>query len=284
VHPWLLGSADENDVWGQGGTPVNVNNYTYGFKVDVGAAGVTFARPKRYWVAVDSGRDEFTGRSLAGRYRLHSWRNDVKPPAVQLLTTRVTAGRPLVLARVVDAPARGAMSGVDPTSLVLAYRQALVAATDYDRATGVAVFALPLEAPTILPGRTSATIIAADFQESKNLSTPGGGILPNTTFEAVGIRGVNAPTVTWIAPADGRCVDKRRQRLLVVADSAAKVQRVTFFDGNRQVARRPGTSAHLYAAAWQTANAKRGVHRLTAVVRDSRRREASATRTVRLCK
>jgi subtilisin family serine protease len=284
VHPWLLGSADENDVWGQGGMPVNVNNYTSGFKLDVGAAGTTFARPKQYWVAVDSGRDEFSGRSLAGSYRLHSWRNDVKPPVVRLISTRVTAGRPLVIARVVDAAARGAVSGVDPTSLLLGYRRALVAASDYDRDTGVVVFALPPEAPAIRPGRTDATITAADFQESKNLSTPSGSILPNTTFANVRIRAVEGPTVTWIAPAEGRCVDKRRQPLLVVADSPARIRGVTFLDGNRQVARRPGTSTDLYAATWQTGSAKRGVHRLNAVVRDAGGREVRATRAVRVCR
>jgi subtilisin family serine protease len=284
LHPWILGSADENDVWGQGATPVNVNNYTFGFRLDVGAAGITFARPKQYWVAVDSGRDEFSGRSQAGSYRLHTWRNDVKPPVVHLISARVSAGRPLVIARVLDAPARGAMSGVDPLSLLLSYRQALVAATEYDRANGVVVFALPSEAPAIRPGRTDAMITASDFQESKNLSTPNGGILPNTTFANVRISAVDRPTVTWITPADGRCVDKRRQRLLVVADSTARVGQVTFLDGSRQVARRAGTSSDLYAASWQTGNAKRGVHRLIAVVRDARGREARATRMVRVCR
>ncbi|HEV8687192.1 MAG TPA: S8 family serine peptidase, partial [Gaiellaceae bacterium] len=284
IHPWLLGSPDENDVWGQGGMPVNVNNYTFGFKLDVGAAGITFPRPKRYWISVDSGRDEFTGRSQAGPYRLHSWRNDVKPPIVHLLSARVTAGRPLVIARVVDFPARGATSGVDPNSLALGYRQALVAPSAYDRETGVAVFALPPEAPTILPGRTNATITAADFQESKNLTTPHGSVLPNTTFANVRIRGVEGPTVTWIAPERGRCVDRRRQRLLVVADSTVKIRRVTFLDGSRQIARRDGTSTQLYAATWQTGTAKRGSHRLTAVVRDVGGHEARATRTVRVCK
>ena len=38
VHPWLLGSPDENDVQGYAGTPVNVNNLTIDFPLDIGAA------------------------------------------------------------------------------------------------------------------------------------------------------------------------------------------------------------------------------------------------------
>ena len=66
VHPWLLGSPDENDVQGYAGTPVNVNNLTLDFPLDIGAAATVFPRTKAYYVAVDSGRDQFTGRSLGG--------------------------------------------------------------------------------------------------------------------------------------------------------------------------------------------------------------------------
>ena len=66
----------------------------------------TFVRPKRYWVSVDSGRSVFTGQAQHGAYVLKSWVNDVYPPLIQLVTTRVTAGRPLIVARVIDAPRR----------------------------------------------------------------------------------------------------------------------------------------------------------------------------------
>jgi minor extracellular serine protease Vpr len=284
IHPWVLGSRDENDVWGQGGIPVNVNAYTPGFKLDVGAAGVTFARPKQYWVSVDSGRDEFSGESLAGRYRLHSWRNDVKPPVVRLLSARVAAGRPLVLARVVDFAARGATSGVDPTSLALGYRGSLVFASAYDRASGLVVFDVTTDAPTIPKGRNNVSIIASDFQEAKNLSTPNGGILPNTTVAHVRLQGVDGPAVAWATPERGRCVSKPRQPLLVAASSTAAVREVRFLDGKRLIARRAGATRGLSTAAWPTAKAKRGAHRLTAVVRDARGREASAAVAVRVCR
>ena len=62
----MLGSPDENDVQGYAGTPVNVNNLTLDFPLDIGAAATVFPRTKAYYVAVDSGRDQFTG-TLARR-------------------------------------------------------------------------------------------------------------------------------------------------------------------------------------------------------------------------
>ena len=284
IDPWLLGSPDENDVQGQGATPINVNNFTFGYRVDVGAAGVTFPRPKRYWISVDSSRDIFTGLPRHGPYVLKAWQNDVYPPLVGIVSTRVTAGRPLVIARVVDYPARGRDSGVDPTSLVLSYRRSLVGASAYDPVTGYAVFGLPANAPRIPVGRTNATILAADFQESKNVTTPGGSILPNTTFANVRLRGVAGPTVAWLDPERTQCVDRRRQRLLVAADSDKRLRTLTFFDGNKRISRVTGTAAQLYASAWPTARAKRGRHTLTAVVRDAAGREARASRRVRVCR
>ncbi|HJV29838.1 MAG TPA: hypothetical protein VJ645_04910, partial [Gaiellaceae bacterium] len=284
IDPWLLGSPDENDVQGQGATPINVNNFTFGYRVDVGAAGVTFPRPKRYWISVDSGRDTFTGLPQHGPYVLKAWQNDVYPPLVGIVSTRVTAGHPLVIARVVDYPARERDSGVDPTSLVLSYRRSLVGASAYDPVTGYAVFGLPANAPRVPIGRTNATILAADFQESKNVTTPGGSILPNTTFANVRLRGVAGPTVAWLDPERTQCVDRRRQRLLVAADSDKRLRTLTFFDGNKRISRVRGTAAQLYASAWPTARAKRGRHTLTIVVRDAAGREARASRRVRVCR
>ena len=282
--PWLLGSPDENDVQGQGGTPVNVNAFTSGYQIDVGAAGLVFPRPKRYWISVDAGRDVFTNRRQSGAYHLHSWTDDVRPPAVRLLTTRVAAGLPFVIARVVDPGARTAVSGVDPSSLSLTYRNAIVGASGYDPENGVVVFALPLGAPAIPVGATPATITAADFQEAKNVTAPGGEILPNTTFARVRIRGVAGPTISWLDPPQSACADRPREDLVVAASSNARLRSVTFLVDGRQVARRAGTGEQLYAATWRSGSARRGAHRLTAVVRDVRGRAARATRTVRVCR
>ena len=67
IHPWFLGSLDENDVLGYAGIPVNVNGQLPDFLYSIGAAGGVFLPPGRYYVSVDSGRDLFTGaRSPAG--------------------------------------------------------------------------------------------------------------------------------------------------------------------------------------------------------------------------
>ena len=283
-HPWLLGSPDENDVQGQAGIPVNVNNFTPGYGAEVGAAALVFPRTKRYWVSVDAGRDTFTNERLAGRYLLHSWVNDVYPPTVRLLTRRVSAGRPLLVARVLDFPARGGASGIDPSSLVLAYQRTLVGASLYDPSTGIAVFGLPAPAPAIPARRLSATITAADFQEAKNLTTPRGAILPNTTFKQVSLRGVSGPAATWITPEANVCVARRRQELTVVASSTVRLRTVVFLADGKRIATRRGTTADVYTAVWQTGRAKSGKHRLSAIVRDVQGRAFRANRAVRVCR
>ena len=82
IHPWLLGSLDENNVQGYGGTPINMNGYLPDFIFNVGATGAVLPAPGRYYIAVDSGRNPFTGRPLARKYVLRSWINDTTPPVV----------------------------------------------------------------------------------------------------------------------------------------------------------------------------------------------------------
>src|SRR5207244_9571540 len=109
IDPFVLGSKDENDVQGYAGIPTDVNALTYDANVDVGAAGVQFPRLQRFYVSVDSRADAFTNRSQKGKYLLNAWVNDLTPPFVRVLTTRVTSGRPLIVAQAVDS-----QSGVDP--------------------------------------------------------------------------------------------------------------------------------------------------------------------------
>ena len=148
IHPWFLSSLDENDVQGYAGIPVNSNGLMPDFLRNVGAAGGVMLPAGRYYVSVDSGRDFFTGRSLAGPYRLRSWVNDVKPPNIELITRRISAGRPTIVARVRDAA-----SGVDPLSMLLLFGQDFqLCATAYDPDTGVAVFPIPREANPLNAG------------------------------------------------------------------------------------------------------------------------------------
>ena len=94
IDPWFLGSADENDVQGYAGMPVNVNNLTVDFPLDIGAAGTVFPRTKAYFVAVD--RAVISYRPVARRrLRPAPGSTTSTPPLLGLLTTprRRRAGR-----------------------------------------------------------------------------------------------------------------------------------------------------------------------------------------------
>ena len=282
IHPWFLGSLDENDVLGYAGIPVNVNGTLPDFLYSIGAAGGVFLPPGRYYVSVDSGRDLFTGRPLAGPYTLRSWVNDVKPPVVKVLTTKLSSGRPTVVARIVDAK-----SGVDPLSLQLYFgptqRRTTVGATLFDPATGIAAFSIPREALPLEPGTQFMQLVGSDFQEAKNINTESDNPLPNTRVAGIRAEAVRRPTVTWATPAKGKCV-AARQGLLVVANDNVQISSVGFFDGNRQIGRVRKNVAGLYELNWRTTGKRKGTHVLTAVASDIRGREAKASQTVRVCK
>ena len=278
VEPWFLGSRNENDVQGYAGTPVDANVLTAGYRLDVGVAGVVFPREKRYYVAVDSGRDVFTGRSLAGAYVLRSWINDVTPPRFKMLTKRVTAGRPLLAARVTDSG-----SGVDPLSLVIEYRpRVLLGAALYDPTSGLALFPIPRSAPPVIRGVFKGAAEAGDNQETKNIDQIGTNILPNTTIKRVNLRGTTRPAVTWLLPLGTSCL-KGRTSLAVAASAPSKITRILFFNGKRRIATQRRGGAGLYVAQWQTRAVRRGHHRLRVVVK-SRSGSAKAFRNVRVCR
>ena len=132
IDPFFLASRDENDVTGYTGTPVNVNGYMFSYRADVQAAGIQYPRQGQYFVAVDSGKSDFTGQSFAGQYLLHAWLNDVLPPLAAMVTTTVAAGHPTIVARTIDLQA-----GVDPLSLVFAYGDTLIGAAAYDPISGL---------------------------------------------------------------------------------------------------------------------------------------------------
>ncbi len=278
VHPWVLGSKDENDVQGYAATPVNVNNLTLDYPLDIGAAAAVFPTARTYFIAVDSGRDAFTGRSLAGRYVLRAWMNDVTPPLVGLVTTRVAAGRPTIAVRALDAGA-----GIDPYALVLSYGGALVGAAAYDPASGIAIFPLPKQAPALKTGKRRITVGASDFQEAKNVDSIGDSIMPNTTYAAGPIRVVNRPTVAWLAPEHRECLPASTP-LSVVASATRKIRSLRFFDGSRLIATTKRGTEGLYEATWRTGGVAKGLHRLRAIVTDASGRMAEARRDVRICR
>jgi hypothetical protein len=285
VHPWLLGSADENDVQGYGGTPVNVNSISFDYKFDVGAAGVVMPKLGRYYVAVDSGRELFTNRSLAGRYVLWSWQNDVLPPLLGLVTTRVAAGHPTLALRVFDVGSSNfdPGAGVDPLSLLISYNSVLIGAAAYDPVSGLALFPLPAQAPKLKTGKTTLAAVASDFQESKNLDTSGADIMPNTAFANGAVTVVDGPAVTWLLPDAGACAAGRAD-LVVLASSTAAIRSVRFFDGTRLVGTDTSGPAGIYSAVWRAGAAAKGRHTLRAVVTDARGRRAEQHDAVRVCR
>jgi subtilisin family serine protease len=277
IHPWFLGSLDENDVQGYAGTPVNVNTSLPDFLFGTGTAGTVFARPGRYYVSVDSGRDPFTSRSLAGPYVLRSWVNDVKPPVIRLLTPKVSSGHPTIAFRVRDA-----LSGVDPLSITINYSRLLLGASFFDPRTGVAVIPIPREATELREGRVTITLIAADNQETKNVNVVGKNIMPNTRILRARLRVVRAPTIAWVSPGTSGCVSGDVQ-LAVVANSSALVSSVGFSVGGREIGRVRTTQSGVYSITWRP-GAARGKRTLTAAVSDTAGREARAKRTVRICR
>jgi minor extracellular serine protease Vpr len=278
IEPWFLGSPNERDVQGYAGTPVNVNELMFDFGIDLGVAGSSFPKVQRFYVTVDSGSDPFSRRPLPGRYVLRSWVNDVKPPKIRLLTRRVAQGRPTIVARVTDEGA-----GVDPLSLVIAYRNVLVGAVVYDPESGIAIFPLPQQASSIPSGRTRAVVSASDFQESKNVNGIGDDILPNTAFHPVSITGVKGPALTWVSPPANECVTKTVP-LVVVAGSTKRVRAVRFFvDGKQIDVDRKGVS-DVFTGSWETRFASPGRHELKATATDAGDRTFSAVRDLRVCR
>jgi hypothetical protein len=278
VDPWVLGSKNENDVQGYAGTPVNVNDLTFDAHLDVGAAGAQFPRLGRFYIAVDSRADPFTGRSFKGEYILNAWVNDVTPPAVRLITERVNAGRPLIVAQTVDLGA-----GIDPLSLVIQYGRVLLGASDFDPVTGLIIFGIPTSAPKLKTGKIPTTIMASDYQEAKNINTPSDDIYPNTTFRSAPLTVVNGPAVTWIVPFGGTCVDPKSERLVVTGGSTTKPTGVTFSVDGKKIGTDKSGTAGVFAITWKTSGVKKGEHRLTAKLVDRSGRSDTAGRTIRRC-
>jgi subtilisin family serine protease len=278
IDPFVLGSKDENDVQGYAGIPTDVNALTYDANVDVGAAGVQFPRLQTFYVAVDSRADPFTNRPQKGKYVLNAWVNDLTGPRVRIVTTRITAGRPLIVAEVTDA-----QSGVDPLSLVINYNHALVGASAYDPVSGIAIFGIPGAAPAFKAGKTPLVLQASDYQEAKNINTVGNDIYPNTTFKQAKLTVVKGPTITWLTPPANACT-LRSDEVSVLAGSTKQVKQVVFsVDGRRIAVDKTGPSG-IYSHAWKTAKLKKGKHHLLATMTDAAGRTASAARDVRVCK
>ena len=280
IDPWVLGSKDENDVQGYAGIPVNVNGLMYDYQADVETAGAAFPLTKRYYISVDSGADEFTGQSLPGQYALTAWINDLTPPALRLVTTRLSAGRPTIVARATDG-----QSGVDPLSLVLSYNGGvLLGASAYDPVSGLVLFALPSNAPKITAAKKKTVVaVASDYQEAKNVNTIGANVMPNTTYRTAKVAVVAKPTLTWLVPNSNQCL-RSTTRLVVVAGSNKALKTVTFRADAKRLGAKKADTTGLAFVDWKAKLAKKGKHVLRATVRDAAGRTVTAIRRVRVCK
>ncbi len=275
VDPWLLGADDESTVQGYDGTPLDVNGLTFDYNFDISSAAVSFPSVQKYFVAVDSGTDPYTGGSLAGSYILNSWVNDVTPPSLQVLTRRVSAGRPTIAVRTLDS-----QSGVDPFSLVLAYHGVLVGSLAYDPISGLAIFPLPKAAPKLPAGRLRMLFASSDYEEAKNINTTGNNILPNTRTAAHKLRVVHGPTANWLLPSGGTCVAPH-SGLLVTADAPGGVKSVHFLLDGRRLANGKHDAFDLWSG--KLGRVKKGRHKLEVVALTKSGRSATSRIPIHTC-
>ena len=261
---------------GFAGTPVDVNALTYDYLAPVGAAGASFPRQGRYYVAVDSARDPFTG-ATARRPLRPALLGERRDAAVLAASDDTRVGR------TPDARLPHARHAVRrrPGSLTSATRAPSSRVGSFDWQTGIAVFPLPTSVPVLTAGTTlRTTMIASDYQEAKNIDTIGPSIMPNTRTMVSAMRVVRGVAVDWLTPAAGACVHAGA-RALVAASAPGGVASVRFaLDGRQFAVDRSGDQG-----LWSTGlpALKQGAHRLTATA-VAAHRVASATRMVRLCR
>ncbi len=161
IQPVVVAAGDESRLVGYTGLPVYLNPYTSRFGSAVRVAGAVRPAPGAYDVVIDS-----TG--AGGPFAFRFWVDDVTPPTLRLLTPRLARGAELTLS------ALDAGAGVDPASIAVKIDGAAVRARYSARAGRITV-----TSGTLGPGRHKLTVVAADFQEAKNMEDVP-YILPNT--------------------------------------------------------------------------------------------------------
>jgi subtilisin family serine protease len=278
IDPWFLGAPDEWSVQGFAGTPVDVNDLTYDDLFPISAAGASFPSVQAFYVSVDSPRDPFTDRRLAGRYILRSWVNDVTPPLLSVLTRRVSTGRPTIVIRTLDF-----QSGVDPLSLAIGYGSNVIGASAYDPVTGLATFPLPRAATALGAGKLRLTVLSSDYQEAKNIDTTGTDILPNTSVTVIRLKVVRGPAVTWLEPARFDCIAKSQQ-LLVAASATNGVKSVRFLLDGHAVAKGRRVGDGIWSGKLSAGHEGKGRHKLEALVTDRHGHTASDQLSLRRCR
>jgi len=160
VSPRLVHAGDENRLVGYTGLPVTLNPYQ-GLPRAYPVVGALLPLPGAYELVFDTP----TG-GKPGSFRFRFWVNDTTPPSVRLLQARVARGVPIRIS------VHDSGSGVDPQSLV-AHRDG--AEVPFTYAHGI----VSLETATLAPGPHRITLVASDYQETKNTEDVG-PVLPNT--------------------------------------------------------------------------------------------------------
>ena len=199
IDPFVLGSKDENDVQGYAGLPVNVNGLMFDYRADIESAGASYPLAKRYYIAVDSGSDAFTNKSLPGQYMLQGLGGRSRPAGAQARDDahrrRAADGRCASRRTRSRASIRSRSSSTTTATFCSAHRRTT-------RRPGSSCSAFRPNAPAIKAAKKkkAAMLIASDNQETKNVNTIGANVLPNTNFKPVKVAVVNKPTVTWLVP------------------------------------------------------------------------------------
>ncbi|MHB8470640.1 MAG: S8 family peptidase [Gaiellaceae bacterium] len=165
VAPRLVLDRDENRLAGYSALPVDINPYA-DFGRPVAAVAAILPAAGTYDFVFDT-----PAGARPGRFTFRVWIGDTMPPLVKLLTPSVAAaGRARF--SIADAGA-----GVDPKSIT-ATVDGINHSISYAR--GIA----SLDTAGLAAGRHKIVVVAADYEETKNMEDVG-PILPNTrTFTA----------------------------------------------------------------------------------------------------
>src|SRR4029079_18313196 len=143
--PHVVRAGDENHLVGYAGLPQTLNPYLKSFGQPRPGAGAILPSPGTYDVVFDS-----RSAAAAGPFQFRFWKNDTKPPALRIVSTKHGA----VVVAATDAGA-----GVDPHS-VSATVDGHIADTHF--ADGKLTL-------RTTPGSHEIVVTASDFEELKNM-------------------------------------------------------------------------------------------------------------------
>jgi subtilisin family serine protease len=159
VSPRLVIAGNENRLVGETGLPANINPYQqYGDPTPT--VGDVLSLPGSYDFVFDT-----PSGGRPGPFTFRFWVNDTTPPRIRLLSATVTRPQRIRFA-ITDTG-----SGVDPSSIS-------VNVDGHSRRSSYENGILSVQ-KNIAPGTHRVSVVASDYQETKNMEDVG-PILPNT--------------------------------------------------------------------------------------------------------